>query len=100
MGKYIPLTEEQKTQRRRELMDQLEQGIARIQTGVEFRRYLDYVGKFHSYSANNVMLIWLQKPEATMVAGFRRWLDLGRHVRKGEKGIAIIAPHTYRLKSR
>ncbi len=100
MGKYIPLTDEQKVQRRKELMDKLEQGIAAVQTSDEFKRYLEYAGKFHTYSANNCMLIYIQRPDATHVAGFRRWLELGRHVRKGEKGIAIIAPHTYRLKSK
>lgn len=54
--------------------------------------------RFHSYSANNVLLIRLQCPDATRVAGFRRWLELGRHVRKGEKGIAILAPIVRRAK--
>ena len=52
--------------------------------------------KFHSYSANNQLLILLQAPQATRVAGFRRWQSLGRQVRKGEKGIAIMAPCLYR----
>lgn len=60
------------------------------------QRYLDVMSRFHSYSFGNCMLIALQMPDATYVAGFRRWLELGRHVRKGEKGIGIIAPLVYR----
>jgi len=60
------------------------------------QRYLDTLSRFHSYSFCNCMLIGRQKPDATYVAGFRRWLELGRHVRKGEKGIGILAPLVYR----
>ena len=55
-------------------------------------RYLDTMAKFHRYSYNNCLMIAFQKPDATMVAGFRRWQQLGRQVRKGQKGIAILAP--------
>jgi antirestriction protein ArdC len=55
-------------------------------------QYLAAIGRFHKYSMHNVMLIVLQKPAATHVAGFHTWHKLGRHVRKGEKGIAIYAP--------
>lgn len=55
-------------------------------------RYLDCVGRFHRYSWRNVLLITMQCPNATCVAGFRRWKELDRHVRKGEKGIGILAP--------
>jgi len=54
--------------------------------------YLKAIGRFHRYSLYNVMLIALQKPNASYVAGFRTWNDLGRFVRKGEKGILILAP--------
>jgi len=60
------------------------------------KRYLAMMGQFHNYSFCNCMLIAMQKPDATYVAGFRRWLELGRNVRKGEKGIGIIAPLVYR----
>jgi len=55
-------------------------------------QYLDAMSRFHSYSWSNCMLITLQMPQATFVAGFHRWLRLGRHVRKGESGIGIMAP--------
>lgn len=61
-------------------------------------RYLDTLARFHSYSFGNVMLIASQKPDATHVAGFQRWKKLGRHVRKGEHGIAILAPLVSRKK--
>ena len=61
-------------------------------------RYLAMLGKFHRYSFGNVMLIAFQRPDATHVAGFTRWLQLGRHVKKGEKGIAIVAPMLIRPK--
>jgi len=59
-------------------------------------RYLDSMSRFHSYSWTNSLLIMMQNPEATLVAGFQRWLKQGRHVRKGEKGIGILAPLIYR----
>jgi antirestriction protein ArdC len=62
------------------------------------QRFLECMSRFHNYSWNNCMLIALQMPEASLVAGFRRWLELGRHVRKGEKGIGILAPLAYRKK--
>ncbi|MAT70323.1 MAG: DUF1738 domain-containing protein [Planctomycetaceae bacterium] len=58
----------------------------------ELTRFLDTMSAFHNYSFGNCMLIGKQKPNATLVAGFRAWLKLGRHVRKGEKGICILAP--------
>ncbi len=54
--------------------------------------YLKAIGRFHRYSLHNVMLIALQKPNASRVAGFRTWNQLGRYVKKGEKGIVILAP--------
>jgi hypothetical protein len=80
---------------RRDLLGSLERGFQRIQESEEFRRYLDTVSRFHSYSVANTMLIWMQRPDATLVAGFRTWLSLGRHVQKGEKGIRIFAPIQY-----
>ena len=57
-----------------------------------FTAYLSVAARFHKYSWTNCLLIAMQRPNATRVAGFRAWLGLGRHVRKGEKGIAILAP--------
>lgn len=57
-----------------------------------FLDYLRTMARFHRYSLRNAMLIWMQKPEATLVAGIRTWNSLGRRVRKGEKGIHILAP--------
>ena len=62
-------------------------------------QYLAAIGRFHKYSLHNVMLIVLQKPAATHVAGFHTWHKLGRHVRKGEKGLTIFAPVLRREKT-
>lgn len=85
--------------KRQELVDKLEKGIQRIKESDEFRRYLAAVARFHEYSVANTILIWTQCPEATRVAGFRTWLTLGRHVRKGETGIRIFAPMRLRRAS-
>lgn len=78
--------------------DTADSALARLVNALEegksdsLRDYLSVMAKFHRYSLGNVLLIFSQKPEATLVAGFRRWNDLERHVMKGEKGIAIMAP--------
>ena len=59
-------------------------------------RYLNMLSRFHRYSFQNCMLIALQRPDATYVAGFTRWKELGRHERKDERGIGILAPLLYR----
>jgi len=64
----------------------------------EITRYLSMLAKFHRYSFGNVMLILSQKPDATHVAGFNTWKQMGRYVKKGEKGIVIIAPMVIRKK--
>ena len=64
------------------------------------KQYLKAMGMFHRYSVGNAILIQLQKPNATHVAGFRAWQQLGRHVKKGEHGIAIMAPIVWRRKAR
>ena len=61
--------------------------------------YLKAMGRFHNYSLGNVILIGFQRPDATHVAGFRTWQKLGRHVKKNEKGIAIMAPIVWRKKA-
>ena len=60
--------------------------------------YLKAMGRFHNYSLGNAILIGFQKPDATRVAGFRTWQKLGRHVKRNEKGITIMAPIVWRKK--
>jgi hypothetical protein len=96
MSKHIPLSTEQKQERRAALMQKLTDGVDAIQDGEAFKRYLDFAAKLHNYSFNNLLLIQMQRPDAQMIAGFHRWRSLGRFVRKGEKGIMIFAPHTYK----
>jgi len=74
------------------LLRKLKDGVQRIQSSDEFRNYLIAMSRFHNYSWNNQLLIMLQSPDATHVAGFNTWKELGRWVRKGEAGIAIFAP--------
>jgi antirestriction protein ArdC len=71
-----------------QLLDQVE----RLTTSEAWRATLTVAARFHSYSPNNVLLIAAQRPDATRVAGYRAWVQLGRQVRKGEQGISILAP--------
>ena len=71
----------------------LEQGIDGILDSQSFAAYLATMAKFHQYSAGNILLITLQAPEASRVAGYQRWKQLGRQVKLGEKGIKILVPH-------
>lgn len=75
-----------------DILDRLTEGIARLTDSEEWVRYLDTQRRFPSYSFNNTILIYLQRPDATLVAGFHAWKRLGRSVKKGERGIRIIAP--------
>lgn len=83
-------------QQQREKLDalgeQLALGVAAIQRSADFQRYLTVAARFHHYSWRNVLLILLQRPDATRVAGYRTWQMLGRQVRKGETGMRIFAP--------
>src|SRR5215212_5161205 len=76
----------------REAVELLDVGVQRILDGEEFKRYLAFAARFHRYSANNSLLILLQRPNATRVAGYKRWQELGRQVKRGEEGIRILAP--------
>jgi antirestriction protein ArdC len=76
----------------REAVEMLDAGVERILDGEEFKRYLAFAARFHRYSANNSLLILVQRPTATRVAGYKRWRELGRQVRRGEEGIRIFAP--------
>lgn len=77
---------------------ELESGVAALIDSDAWQAWLTVASKFHNYSFNNSMLIMLQCPNATHVAGFRRWQELGRQVRKGEKSIGIFAPSTRKVK--
>jgi antirestriction protein ArdC len=78
--------------------DKLQAAVAEIVCGDDWKRMLKVASKFHRYSFNNHLMIFLQRPDATVVAGFNKWKSLGRFVKKGEKGIAIFAPCKYRTK--
>ena len=79
----------------KEITEKLEQGIQDLVHSEAFQKYLNTMSKFYNYSYNNTLLIAMQKPEASYVAGFHAWQrDFERHVKKGEKGIKIIAPRT------
>lgn len=79
-----------------QLTQQLEVGIKEVFESERFKEYLKVMEKFHNYSYNNSMLIRLQNPEASYVAGYRVWQSLGRQVKKGEKAIYILAPCPYK----
>jgi len=81
------------------LHEQISDGVAALVESDGWRAMLDTAAKFHSYSLGNLLLIGAQAPQATRVAGFRTWQSLGRQVRKGERGLAILAPCTYRPKT-
>ncbi|MGQ0631612.1 MAG: ArdC-like ssDNA-binding domain-containing protein [Sporichthyaceae bacterium] len=76
--------------------EHLMRAVDDLTTSEAWRRMLTVAARFPSYSANNVLLIGIQRPDATRVAGIRTWNSLDRRVRKGEKGIAILAPCLYR----
>ena len=89
-------TEKQRVQ---ELTDKLEQGLQDLFNSDSYRNYLSTMSKFHNYSFNNTLLIAMQKPDATLVAGYKAWQkNFERHVNKGEKAIRIIAPAPYKIK--
>ncbi|MEM1724152.1 MAG: ArdC-like ssDNA-binding domain-containing protein [Thermoplasmata archaeon] len=90
---------EDKKDKIKEITDKLEQGIKDIYDSEQYKNYLIVMSKFHSYSYRNSLLIMLQKPDATYVAGFQAWKNnFKRCVNKGEKGIQILAPAPYRVK--
>lgn len=86
-------------ERLREITDSIETGIKELFQSDKYAQYLQTMSRFHRYSVNNQMLIYMQNPGATLVAGFNKWKNqFGRNVRKGEKGIKIIAPTPYKKK--
>lgn len=88
-----------RTDRLRSAHDKLQSAVAEIVSGDDWKRMLKVVSKFHKYSFNNHLMIFMQRPDATIVAGFNRWKSIGRSVKKGEKGIAIFAPCRYKTKT-
>ena len=85
-----------RAERVKALTEQLEQGVQDVFSSGQYQAYLNTLSKFHQYSVNNVLLIRLQCPGASRVAGFQAWKKLGRSVKKGEKGISILAPCPYK----
>ena len=95
----IVLTSEKPAEKLKEITDRLEQGITELFESERYREYLRVMSKFHNYSINNTLLIAMQKPDASLVAGFSAWKNnFGRNVMKGQKGIKIIAPSPYKIK--
>ena len=89
-------TEKQKVQ---EITDKLEEGLKELFESEKYKTYLSTMSKFHNYSFNNTLLIAMQRPEATLVAGYKAWQkNFERHVNKGEKAIRILAPAPYKIK--
>ena len=77
----------------KEITDQLEQGVKEVFESDKYKEYLDFMSKFYNYSVNNIILIMTQMPEASLIAGYKAWqTKFNRQVRKGEKGITILAP--------
>lgn len=90
------MTEKQKV---KEITDKLEAGLKELFESEKYKSYLSTMSKFHNYSFNNTLLIAMQKPEATLVAGYQAWQkNFERHVNKGEKAIRILAPAPYKIK--
>ena len=82
-----------------EILESIETGIKELFASEKYAQYLRTMSRFHRYSVNNQMLIYLQRPDATLVAGFDKWQkQFGRNVKKGEKSIRIIAPTPYKKK--
>ena len=88
-----------KDQQMKEITERLEQGVKEMFTSEMYTKYLQTMSQFHNYSFNNTLLIAMQKPDATLVAGYQAWQKkFKRQVKRGEKGIQIIAPAPIREK--
>jgi N-terminal domain of anti-restriction factor ArdC len=96
---YEPRPAESSPQEKtRQALQTLETGIDSILSSESFASYLRTMSRFHRYSFGNTVLIHMQRPDATLVAGYRRWHELGRQVQKGARGIKIFVPHKVRPK--
>ena len=90
---------EKREDQMKEITERLERGVKELFTSDQYTEYLNTMSKFHNYSFNNTVLIAMQKPEATLVAGYQAWQKkFGRYVKKGQRGIKIIAPTPIRLR--
>ena len=95
----IELKAQKPAEKIKEITDRLEQGIQDLFDSDRFKEYLQVMSKFHNYSFNNTLLIAMQKPDATFVAGYNSWKNLfGRQVARGAKGIKVLAPSPYKIK--
>ena len=95
----IVLTAGKPAEKLKEITDRLEQGIAELFDSERYKEYLKVMSKFHNYSFRNTVLIAMQKPDASLLAGFSAWKNnFERNVMRGEKGIKIIAPSPYKIK--
>ena len=95
----IVLTSEKPAEKLKEITDRLEQGITELFDSERYKEYLKVMSKFHNYSFRNTVLIAMQKPDASLVAGFSAWKNnFERNVMKGQKGIKIVAPSPYKIK--
>ena len=95
----MPDTKPTNRERVKEIVAGIEDGIQKLFQSEKFADYLRTMSRFHSYSVNNTILIHMQKPDATKVAGFQKWKkQFGRHVKRGESGITILAPTPYKKK--
>ncbi len=95
---YQKKTAEQRKEEITNAMNEVARQVPLVFQSDHFRKYLDFASSFHTYSVNNQILIMSQKPDASLVTGYRSWQDKGRYVNKGEKGIRILAPSSYRKK--
>lgn len=90
------------TESRKERVEQLqkvfEEGVLSLANDASWRRMMDFLAKFRHYSFNNTILIYMQKPDATMLAGYKQWMSRGRQVKKGEKSIKIFGHSTIKKK--
>lgn len=97
--KPLVLTGQNNAERMKEITDKLEAGIQALFSSEQYADYLKAMSKFHNYSFNNTLLIVMQKPDASLIAGFNKWKDkFDRNVKKGEKGIKILAPAPFKVK--
>lgn len=96
MNTPIELSSEKSSDKLKEITDRLEQGVTELFESERYKEYLRVMARFHNYSFNNTLLIAMQYPGATRLAGFQTWKKFGRHVKKGEKGIKVIAPTPFK----
>ena len=97
--RFIMADERKEKQKVQEITDKLEEGLKELFESEKYKTYLSTMSKFQNYSFNNSLLIAMQKPEATLVPGYKAWQkNFERHVNKGEKAIRILAPAPYKIK--